>query len=65
MQHDIFETVSRDLETFLYCHDINYIKCRKDEYGMTVWVYQKTPFLERVVAEFQEIVARRQNKRRS
>lgn len=55
-----FETDSRKLEQFLYLHDIRHLSWRKNEDNMTVWKYENTQEVRRVVDEWREIVARRQ-----
>lgn len=57
--NNLFETRNRKLEQFLFLHDIEHIGFRKDADGMTVWQYESTPELKRVVQEFREIQARR------
>lgn len=54
-----FETSARPLEQFLFIHDIFFREWKKSVDGMTVWVYDVTPELERVVKEYRDIVARR------
>lgn len=55
-----FETDSRKLEQFLFLHDIRYLSWGKNEDNMTVWRYNNTPEVRRVVNEWREIVKRRQ-----
>ena len=55
----MFETTSRKLEQFLYVHDIFHQGWHKDIDGMTVWEYQETDELKRVVEEYRMIQARR------
>lgn len=60
-----FETRNRKLENFLYIHDIHFSHFKKDADNMTVWVYEDTDELRRVVAEFKEISERRERRRLS
>lgn len=55
----MFETSSRKLEQFLFFHDIFHRGWHKDVDGMTVWEYQETDELKRVVEEYRMIQARR------
>lgn len=55
----MFETTSRKLEQFLFIHDIFHQGWHKDIDGMTVWEYQETDELKRVVEEYRMIQARR------
>ena len=55
----MFETSSRKLEQFLFVHDIFHQGWHKDVDGMTVWEYQETDELKRVVEEYRTIQARR------
>lgn len=55
-------TRHRKLEQFFYVHGIDYIDCRKDEDGMTVWSYERTPETERILEEFRIAVIRREKK---
>lgn len=55
-----FETDSRKLEQFLFLHDIRHLSWRKNADNMTVWKYENTDEVRRVVNEWREIVARRQ-----
>lgn len=50
-----FETTNRKLEQFLYLHKIVACGQHKSEDAMNVWEYQRTPELERVVAEYKEL----------
>lgn len=56
---NIFETTNRQLEQFLYAHDIFHSGWYKDEYGMTTWIYPDTVEVKHVVAEYREICKRR------
>ena len=56
---NIYETTSRNLEQFLYMHDIRHVSWRKDNDGMTVWKYELTPETERVINEYRNIIERR------
>ena len=60
-----FKTANYKLEQFLFVHDIRFISYEKNEDGLTEWTYPITAELERVVAEFREIDARRQAWRRA
>jgi len=55
-------TSSRKLEQFFYLHGINFIRQEKDEDGMTVWVYERTPENIRILEEFHLAVVRRMKK---
>lgn len=59
MDNGIFQTNSRKLEQFLFLHDIFHQGWHKDVDNMTVWEYQETEELKRVVEEFRAIQARR------
>lgn len=59
MGNGMFETTSRKLEQFLFLHDIFHQGWHKDVDNMTVWEYQETEELKRVVEEFRAIQARR------
>ena len=47
-----FSTTNRKLEQFLYFHRINFRTQRKTNDLLTEWVYDNTPRLQEVVAEF-------------
>ncbi len=51
----IFETANRKLEQFLYAHKIVACGQHKSDDAMNVWEYQRTPELERVVAEYKAL----------
>ena len=50
-----FKTANVRLEQFLFMHRIRFIRFRKNDDMLTEWVYEMTPYLEKVVAEFREI----------
>lgn len=50
-----FVTANAKLEQFLYYHKVNFKRFRKNEDMLTEWVYDRTPRLEEVVAEFRQI----------
>lgn len=55
-----YETSNRKLENFLFVHDIFHVRWYKNPIdGLTVWVYDDTHELRRVVAEYMEIALRR------
>lgn len=54
MQNE-FKTANYRLEQFLFAHRIRFKSWRKNEDMMTEWVYDWTPQLEHVVAEFRAI----------
>lgn len=60
MHNEIFETANRKLENFLYVHDIQALGFHKNDDGLTVWEYARTPELMETVEEFREIQKRRQ-----
>lgn len=47
-----FSTTNRKLEQFLYLHRIDFRGQRKTNDLLTEWVYDNTPRLQEVVAEF-------------
>lgn len=62
MKH--YETSNRKLENFLFVHDIFHVRWYKSPIdGLTVWVYNDTPELRRIIAEYMEIAQRRTYKR--
>lgn len=52
-----FETSNRKLEQFLFAHFIRYKSWYKSDDNMTVWVYDDTPEVKKVVAEYRALVA--------
>ena len=50
-----FETMNRKLEQFLYLHGISHIGQYKSADGLNVWIYERTPEAQRVVAEYRAI----------
>ena len=58
-----FETRNRNLEQFLYVHEIRHIGFYKDNDHMTVWQYERTPELDRVVNEWCSIAQRRKHRK--
>lgn len=64
MQNKTFSTMSHKLEEFLYWHNIVADSVSKDPDGMTIWTYEVTPELDRVVQEFRTLVAQRSTKGR-
>lgn len=50
-----FRTANAKLEQFLFCHRIQFKRWRKNEDMLTEWIYDRTPQLEKVVAEFREL----------
>ena len=50
-----FETMNRKLEQFLFMHGINHIGQYKSVDGLNVWIYEKTPRFDSVVAEYRSI----------
>lgn len=59
----MYETTSRRLEQYLFMNDITYIGIRKNDDGMTVWQYERTPWFERVIALYRALLERRGMKR--
>lgn len=55
-------TRSRKLEQFFFMHGIDFIRCEKDDECMTVWVYERTPETEHILAEFRLAQSRREKK---
>ena len=51
-------TRSRRLEQFFHVHAIHFVRQYKDEEGMNVWEYARTPETERILAEFKAVLAR-------
>ena len=60
---DTITTKNRKLEQFFYAHGVDYIDCTKDEDGMTVWTYSKTPENENILSEWRLALARRAKKK--
>ena len=60
-----FKTANAKLEQFLFVHDIRFISYEKNSDGLTEWTYLITAELQRVVAEYREIDARRQTRRKA
>lgn len=52
-----FITANQKLEQFLWMHRITFIRQRKNDDCLNEWVYEWTPLLEEVVAEFRRIWA--------
>lgn len=50
-----FVTANQKLEQFLFMHKIRFKSQRKNDDLLTEWVYDVTPLLEEVVAEFRRI----------
>ena len=59
---DTITTKNRKLEQFFYAHGVDFIDCTKDEDGMTVWAYRRTPENEHIVQEFRTAQSRRTKK---
>lgn len=59
---DTITTKNRKLEQFFYAHGVDFVGCSKDEDGMTVWTYEKTPENDRIVQEFRIALIRRTKK---
>lgn len=55
-----FTTRNRKLEQFLYLHGIDYVSWDKDDDGMTVWTYKRTPEVEHIAEEFRIAAQRRE-----
>lgn len=55
-------TKNRKLEQFFYLHGVDFTSCGKDEDGMTVWFYERTPENERIAEEFRDALSRRNKK---
>lgn len=60
---NVFETSNRKLEQFLFAHFIRHESWYKSDDEMTVWVYQDTPELRAVVAEYKELVSKNRSAR--
>ncbi len=58
-----FETTSRHLENFFLLHDIFHCGFYKNQDGMTVWKYSLDKDGWRVLEEWREIVARRNQRK--
>lgn len=43
---------NRRLEQFLYAHGIDFISCNKDDEDMTIWTYENTEEVKRIMKEF-------------
>ena len=59
---DNITTKNRKLEQFFYAHGVDFTTCSKDEDGMTVWTYERTPENEHIVSEFRLAQSRRMKK---
>lgn len=59
----MFQTQNRKLEQFLFCHDIFFSDTFRGEDGGTVWIYQDDPRLREVVAEWQDILEKRRQRK--
>ena len=59
---DPITTMNRKLEQFFYAHGVDYTTCSRNEDGMTVWTYERTPENERIYAEFRLATERRTKK---
>lgn len=57
MQSKHFTTKNRKLEGFLYAHLIRPLEWRKED-GWTVWEYEETEELLRVVREYMDMMTR-------
>ena len=57
-----FETTNRRLEGYLYMNEIRYEAMHKNEDGMTVWVYERTPWFEEVFALYRKASLLRQER---
>lgn len=55
-------TKNRRLEQFYYAHGVDYTDCTKDDDGMTVWTYERTPENEHILSEFRTAMTRRMKK---
>ena len=53
-----FVTANFRLEQFLFAHNIRFKYQRKNDDMLTEWVYDRTPWLEEVVAEYRKIWGR-------
>lgn len=47
---------SRKLEEFLHVHMIYWISQDKDEFGDTVWAYEDSEELRRIVSEYKALI---------
>lgn len=56
-------TKNRKLEQFYYVHGVDFIDCSKDDDGMTVWSYERTPEAESILAEWKLAQDRRAQKK--
>lgn len=65
MQSNHFSTYSKELEQFLFMHDIRAVTCEKDQDGVPHWFYERSPYLVSVVSEFRQIIAKRAQNRRA
>lgn len=59
---DTITTTNRKLEQFFYAHGVDFMECTRNEDGMTVWTYDRTPENERIVEEFKTALTRRMKK---
>lgn len=55
-------TTNRKLEQFFYAHGVEFTTCSRNEDGMTVWTYERTPETEHILAEFRLATERRMKK---
>lgn len=65
MQPATFETSSRTLEEFLHVHGIRWSSSYRNAGNLTVWVFDRSPYLDLIVAEYREIMSRKNAQRRS
>ena len=63
MSRNLFETANRKLEQFLFMHDIHHTGFYKNMDGMTVWMYSLDEDGRRVLEEWRQIVARRNQRK--
>ena len=60
-----YETTNRELENFLYAHDIFYRSWYKSHDFLTTWVYDVTPEFQHVVNEYGYVLERRRQRKLS
>ena len=63
MSKTLFETRNRRLEQFFFALDIRFDGWHRDRDGVTVWTYRLDEEGLRVLEEWREITARREQRR--
>lgn len=56
---ELYTTMSRDFEQFLFAHDVFFVRSYRTADGATAWQYENTPYLQGILKEWQEILEQR------